>query len=98
MLQITLDGVHTDLTPGFPEVEEEVDGIDIIVRFSTFQSSASYGLFIKQDRRSPEQVLKDKKNAETSRVVMNLPHSSGQLRNHFSCTFLMTCFLYNILH
>ena len=78
-LQAKIDGIHTEEVPGFPEVEDESEGTDIIIRLPAFSSSATFGLFVKQDRRSPQQVKDDIRRINNSKRTNDKQLNNKQL-------------------
>lgn len=88
-----IDGERTEVVKGFPEIEQGADKTDVIIRIPTFSSAASYGLFVRQDRRTLEEAKK-----QNGTLGAILDSSAGNNRIDFKSfvtwLFCVASFLY----
>jgi hypothetical protein len=86
--QVKLDGHVIEMADGYPEIETEASHVEVIARLPRFSKSASYGFFMKPDRRDPK-YLKDKMPTRaqdlnrytTARTLINTEKTNDKKRD-----------------
>ena len=92
-LQAVIDGDRQEVVKGFPEVEQSSGKSEIIVRIPTSSSAASYGLFVRQDRRTVEQAKKE--NGTLGAIIeSSAMQNRRDIKSIMALLLCLVCFFY----